>query len=313
MSIWQTKDWWKMLLVTNQVEQIFNIWKIQVEKRSIGMWQYWLFILGIDLEEIWDKKIFKELEELTKTSNCLFFQIETLNYNKLQSENTVEENIYENLFKINKWYYKKFITEYTAVINLEKTEDEILSLMKPKGRYNIKVAQKKGIEVKVVEKSEKNIQKYYDLMLETTSRDNFSWHSLNYYKNFLEKIENSKLLLAYKDEEVIAGWVFVFDKEISIYYYWASTSKKEYRNMMAPYLLQWEAIKIAKNQKSKIYDFLWIAPLWVTNHSLSWVTSFKWKLTQDFREVSEGYIFIRKPFLYKLLNIFRKIKNNIKK
>jgi lipid II:glycine glycyltransferase (peptidoglycan interpeptide bridge formation enzyme) len=46
--------------------------------------------------------------------------------------------------------------------------------MKPKGRYNIKLATKKGVEVKEVEKIDENIEKYYNLMLETTSRDNFN-------------------------------------------------------------------------------------------------------------------------------------------
>jgi lipid II:glycine glycyltransferase (peptidoglycan interpeptide bridge formation enzyme) len=40
-------------------------------------------------------------------------------------------------------YYKKFIPPYTAIIDLTKTEDEILAGMKPKGRYNIRLAEKK--------------------------------------------------------------------------------------------------------------------------------------------------------------------------
>ena len=302
MFLWQTKEWWKMLLEGNQVEKIFYIWKIQIEKRSIGMWQYWLFILGVNLEQILNTKTFTKLEKIIKDSDCLLFQIETLDYNKWKNI------IHKNLFKLKKWYYKKFINEYTAVIDLKKTEDEILKEMKPKGRYNIKIAQKKEIEIKEVEKKVSNIKLYYNLMLETTSRDNFNGHSIEYYTSFLTNINNSKLLLAYKNWEVIAWWIFVFNKEVSIYYYWASTSKKEYRNMMAPYLLQWKAIQIAQNTNSKMYDFLWVAPEWVKNHTLSWVTTFKWKLTKDFRKVSEWYIYIKKPFLYFILNIFRKMK-----
>jgi lipid II:glycine glycyltransferase (peptidoglycan interpeptide bridge formation enzyme) len=81
---------------------------------------------------------------------------------------------------------------------------------------------------------------------------------------------------------------------------------------MAPYLVQWEAIKIAKSKQSKIYDFLWVAPLGLKKHPLIWVTDFKMKFTKDIRKVSEWYIFIRKPFIYKILNILRKIKRLIK-
>jgi lipid II:glycine glycyltransferase (peptidoglycan interpeptide bridge formation enzyme) len=306
MFLWQLENWGKMLLASKQAEKIFNVDNIQVEKRCIGMWQYGLFILAIELEKIWNKETFKKLEELTKNNNCLFFQVETLKYND------ANDCIFSELFKVDLGFYKKFITEYTAVINLEKDEDEILSLMKPKGRYNIKLAQKKEVEVKSVEKTLDNIKLYYNLMLETTLRDNFSGNSIDYYINFLNKIENSELLLAYKDEKVIAWGIFTFDKEVSIYYYWASTSNKNYRNLMAPYLLQWEAIKIAKNNKSKLFDFLGVSSPGSEEDSLSGVTNFKKKLTLDIRKVSEWYIFIRKPFTYKFFNILRKIKKILK-
>jgi len=306
MNIWQTKKWWEMLLASNQAEKIFYVDEIQIEKRSIWMKKYWFFILAWELEKISNKETFQKIKDLAEKENVLFVQVETLDYSEKK------EDIYKELFKDNIWYYKKFITPFTAVIDLEKSEDEILSDMKPKWRYNIKLARKKWVEVKSVEKTRENIQKYYELMLETTSRDNFSGNNLEYYITFLEKLENSELLLAYKDEEVIAGWIFVFDKEVSIYYYWASTSKKEYRNLMAPYLLQWEAILIAKSKNSKIFDFLWVANPNSKNDSLEWVTSFKKKLTPDIRKVSESYLFINKKFSYKIFKILRKIKSIIK-
>jgi len=294
-----------MLLQSWQVENIFNIEGIQIEKRSIGLKQYWFFVLGISLSQISDKKILDQIKNLAKKEKVLFIQIETLNYKE-------ETNIYSEVFKENIWYYKKFITPFTAIIDLEKSEDEILANMKPKWRYNIKLARKKEVEVKIVEKTKENIEEYYKLMLETTSRDNFSWNKLDYYLTFLYKIDNSELILAYKDWIVIAGWIFVFDKNVSIYYYWASTSKKEYRNLMAPYLVQWEAISRAKSINSKIFDFLWVADPKSKNDPLGWVTSFKKKLTPDIIKVSESYIFINNKLKYKLFKIIRKIKSIIK-
>ena len=306
MSIWQTKKWWEMLLDSKQAEKIFYVDNIQIEKRSIWIKQYGFFILACSLEKIVKKETLKKIEDLAKKEKVLFTQIETLEY--LEKK----DDIYTELFKDNKWYYKKFITPYTAVIDLEKLEDDVLSEMKPKWRYNIKLARKKWVEIKSVEKTKKNIKQYYELMLETTSRDNFSWNNLEYYITFLEKIDNSELLLAYKDDIVIAWGIFVFDENISIYYYWASTSKKEYRNLMAPYLLQWEAIVIAKKRGSKIFDFLWVSSPNSKNDPLSWVTNFKKKLTSDIRFVSESYIFINKKLKYNLFKIIRKIKSIIK-
>lgn len=286
-----------MLKASNQADEIFEINWIQIEKRKVSMWEYGLFILWFEKELNWNDV--NKLIELCKKENALFIQLETISYgnnSKLQ------------ILDFKSWYYKKFITPYTAVINTKETEEEILAKMKPKGRYNIKLATKKWVEVKEVEKTDANIQEYYNLMLETTSRDSFSWNSIDYYKTFLNSLNQSKLLLAYVDEVVVAGWIFTFDKEVSIYYYWASTSNKQYRNLMAPYLLQWEAIKIAKNMWSKLYDFLWVATPGDTNSELAWVTDFKLKLSADVRNISDSYIWINKWFKYFLINLLRKLK-----
>lgn len=296
-SYWQQKAWWEMLIKSHQAEKIIEINWIFIEKRSVSMWEYWLFILWLKKEL--SKKDIKSLIEVCRKENALFIQIENINYNQKLVFKEVE-------FK--KWYYKKFIMPYTAVIDLEQTENEILWKMKPKWRYNIKVANKNDIVVREVEKTNENIAEYYNLMLETTSRDSFAWNSLEYYINFLRLLDNSKLLLAYKEDKTIAWWIFLFDKEVSIYYYWASTSDKKYRNLMAPYLLQWEAIKIAKDIWSKIYDFLWVASPWEKNSSLSWVTDFKLKLTKDIRQVSDSYIFINKKIKYGLIKFLRVLK-----
>ncbi len=298
MSFWQEKNRWKMLVKSKQAEKIFEVQGLQIEKRSIWFWQYGLFLLGF---EMWKTELVgQKLKDLCRQEKCLFIQIET--YNLYDSGQVfVDKN-----FKV--WYYKKFITPYTAVIDLSKTEEIILSEMKPKWRYNIKLAEKKEIKVVEVDKLLDNVKIFYDLMMETTSRDWFSWNKLDYYKTFLDTILNSSLLIAYKDDKPIASWIFIFDKEVSIYYYGASTNDVEYRNLMAPYLLQWTAIKKAKSIGSKYYDFLWVASPGELNSSLSWVTDFKSKLTKDVVKVSESYIWVRNKWLYGGIQIIKKIK-----
>jgi lipid II:glycine glycyltransferase (peptidoglycan interpeptide bridge formation enzyme) len=247
----------------------------------------------------------QKLIETCKKEKCIFIQIEYLDYDWIKNEKTISH--------FSEWYYKKFITPYTAIIDLQLNEDEILAKMKPKGRYNIKLAKKKWVTVEKVEKTNENIQKYFNLSVETTSRDNFSWHSFDYYRKFLDLLQQSELFLAYKDWKVIAGWIFVFDPDISYYYYWASTSKKEYRKLMAPYVLQWEAIKHAKSLWSQIYDFLWIS--WEGKEydaSLSWVTDFKMKLTPNSVKVSNSHIYVNKKLFFLLIMIIKKIKSRLK-
>ena len=302
MSIWQTKAWWDMLLASGQANEIFEINGIQVEKRQVSMWEYWLFVLW--LEKQLSKKDVEKLIELCKKQKALFLQLEAIQYWDISKWDIVW---------IKKGYYKKFIMPYTAVIDLRKSEDEILASMKPKWRYNIKIARKNDIVVREVEKTDENIWEFYELIQQTTCRDNFSWNTKEFYTCFLRSLDHSKLLLAYKDHEVVAGGIFTFSKDVSIYYYGASTSQKQYRNMMAPYLLQWQAIEIAKEIWSELYDFLWVASPEDTNSSLAWVTDFKKKLTKDIRYVSDSYIYINKKLKYSIISFLKQIKHTIKK
>jgi lipid II:glycine glycyltransferase (peptidoglycan interpeptide bridge formation enzyme) len=315
MSIWQTMPWWEMLKKSNQVEKIIEINWIFIEKRKISLWKYGLFIIWLDekLIELQNNKFFKDLKEICKKENCIFIQIETLNYNWI---NNTKKNPFSKDYTwgtkergyFKSWYYKKFITPFTAIIDLTKNEDEILKEMKPKGRYNIKLAEKKWINIKEVEKTKQNVEIFYNLIKQTTTRNNFSWNTLEYYIKFLEGIKNAKLLLAYYNDIIIAWGIFIIDNEISIYYYWASTSNEKYRNLMAPFLIQWEAIKLAKNYWSKIYDFLWISSPNEKNSSLKWVTDFKMKLTKDIINVSDSYIYINNKIYYFIIKLLRKFK-----
>jgi len=309
MSIWQTKSWQEMLLKSKQIEKIIEIDNVFIEKRSIWFWNYWLFSLWVS-KNVLSKEFLIKLKKISKEEKCVFFQIELLDYLNIDSLSLLKSlfSSREESNWFNNWYYKKFITPYTAIIDLNLSLDEILSLMKPKGRYNIKLAEKKWIIVKEVEKIKENVEIFYNLMLETTSRDNFNWNSLDYYISFLNIIKESKLFIAYFEDKPISAGIFTYVWDNAIYYYWASTSDVNYRNLMSPYLLQWTAICKAKELNCKIYDFLWVATPWEENSHLQWVTDFKSKFTANIIKVSESYIFINNKFKYNLLQLLRKIK-----
>lgn len=299
MTIWQTNNWKELLIKSKQAEKVIQVDGINIEKRKIWLWFFWLFWLWIS----WENKLNeKKMIEICKKENCVFLQIETFWINNLPI-------FFSNSNKFKIWYYKKFITPYTAIIDLEKSIDEILSLMKPKWRYNINLSQKKWVEAFIAEKTDENIEIFYNLMLETTSRDGFSWNTINYYKNFLHSFNSSQLIFTKYQDKILSAWIFIFDKELSIYYYWASTSEKEYRNIMAPYLMQFFAINYAKNIWSKYYDFLWISSPNDKNSKLEWVTDFKLKFTKNTINCSQSYIYVNNPIKYFLLKIIKKMKS----
>ena len=88
--------------------------------------------------------------------------------------------------------------EATRILDLTKNHEEILSQMHQKGRYNIKVAEKHGVQV---ERSE-DIDAFYALMEKTSARDQFGKHSKKHYEAMLKRLPGSFLLLAYADSSI---------------------------------------------------------------------------------------------------------------
>lgn len=298
MSIWQTNSWKNLLLQSNQASEVFEIDSFFIEKRSVWWGQFWLFMLWV-----WEESDINEqkLIDLCKKEKCLFIQIESFDILWIKNKYIF------NQFK--SWYYKKFITPYTAIIDLQKSQEEILAEMKPKWRYNINLAEKKLVTVFTAEKTDENIKIFYDLMWETTKRDKFNGNTFEYYKSFLNIITNSELIFTKIWDKILSAGIFIFEKDVSIYYYGASTSDREFKNLMAPYSMQWYAIKKAKELWSNYYDFLWIASPGDEKSSLLWVTDFKLKFTKNIVNGSESYIYIHNPFKYFLFTWIKKIKS----
>ena len=160
----------------------------------------------------------------------------------------------------------------TSIINLTATEEEILSKMHSKWRYNIRLSEKKGVVIHKYTRNDinlsKKIDKFYELTKETNARDGNASHSKSYYLDLisrsaknLEKEVDSPLITLYIAEhegDEIASIMTLFSKDEAIYLYGASSNYK--RNLMPHHLLQWTAIKDAKQYGSKCYDFYGMSP-----------------------------------------------------
>lgn len=140
----------------------------------------------------------------------------------------------------------------TLFLDLSLSEAELLAQMRQKTRYNLRLAQKKG--VKIEEGSVKDIDEFWRLLSLTGRRDRFRLHNFKHYQNLLATgAPQVKLLLASYQNETIAAGLFSLGKLKTTYLHGASDNK--HRNVMAPYLLQWEAIRRAKDNGSSYYDF----------------------------------------------------------
>ncbi len=164
--------------------------------------------------------------------------------------------------------------EATRIIDITSPEDAILLQMKPKGRYNIGVAKKHGVSV---EQSE-DIEAFYELLRVTGDRDRFGILPRKHYETFLQSLPGSFLLLARvpTQKKPVAGLLGVLWGLQGMYYYGASSYAE--RAIMAPYLLQWEAMRHCKAQGCQTYDLLGIAPPGAPmSHPWSGISAFKEK------------------------------------
>jgi lipid II:glycine glycyltransferase (peptidoglycan interpeptide bridge formation enzyme) len=151
----------------------------------------------------------------------------------------------------------------TLILNLNKPEEELLAEMKQKARYNIRLAEKHGIKIRISSEPEKEIESFWRLVQETSRRDKFGLHTKEHYKGLFSARHSresgnpeclqTELFLAEHNNKIIAANIVVFFGNRAIYLHGASSN--EYRNLMAPYLSQWEQIKEAKKQGFQIYDF----------------------------------------------------------
>ena len=144
----------------------------------------------------------------------------------------------------------------TILIPIGEIEEQILAAMKQKTRYNIHLAQKKGISVRVGD----NLDIYQKMMTITGKRDGIGVHVQAYYQkayDLFHSIGKCDLLFAYYGEQPLAG-IMVFTQGTTAWYLYGASTDNE-RNRMPTYLLQWEAIRWAKSHGCLEYD-LWGIP-----------------------------------------------------
>ena len=171
----------------------------------------------------------------------------------------------------------------------DKTEEEIMAGFHQKWRYNIRLATKKGVEVR--EGTKEDLKDFHRIMIETGKRDGFIIRPLEYFEKMYDNLtpNHMKLLMAYHEGKPISGVIPIFYGNKTWYLYGASSN--EHRNLMPNYLLQWEMIKMAIARKDDIYDFRGVSGVVDESHPQYGLYRFKKGFGGKFTEfVGEVYI-----------------------
>ncbi|MBP7056941.1 peptidoglycan bridge formation glycyltransferase FemA/FemB family protein [Candidatus Gracilibacteria bacterium] len=250
-----------------------------------------------------------QLVALAKAKKCIYIKLEPLwPENDPREAELVTLRCKPSTFAIQ--------PQTTLLLDLTLSTEDLLKQMKPKGRYNIKIAAKNNITYHSFDADHPELttalSAFYKLLHTTATRDHFGIHTVEYYHQFLAKLSpQSKLYLAYHQDQVIAGMIVTLYQTESIYYYGASSS--EHRELMATYGLQWQVIQEMKAAGATTYDFLGIAPSDASSqHPLAGVTEFKKKFGGTVQTWTGTYHYILSPLFYSLIHAPKIILHKIK-
>jgi lipid II:glycine glycyltransferase (peptidoglycan interpeptide bridge formation enzyme) len=198
--------------------------------------------------------VYKELKTLAKLEKAWFVRVSPLI--------TTEQFKTSSLFglKSTPSQMHDVDSEETWILDLDKSEDELLTNMRKNTRYMIRKAEKMGIKI-LMTNDPKYLSAFWLIMQDTVKRQQWTFYSFDYIKGELEtfaKDNQSVLLLAQYEGKFIAGSMFNFYNGQSVYRH--SGTLTEFRKIPASYLIQWEAIKEAKRRGLSRYNF-WGLPL----------------------------------------------------
>jgi len=174
---------------------------------------------------------------------------------------------------------RPLFTKWSFWLDLTKSEDELLSGMKQKTRYNTRLAEKKWVTI-IEDNSQATFDEYWWLTEETTKRQGFYAHTRKYHQEMFETLRDSGMAHLFKavhEGKTLVTWIVFILNGIIYYPYGAST--RDDRNVFASNLMMWEVIKFGKKNGCKLFD-LWGSPGPDPKPSDPWV---------GFHRFKEGY------------------------
>lgn len=179
------------------------------------------------------------------------------------------------------WNLKKTISNMTFadtyVVDLAGSEEQILQNMKPKTRYNVRVAERKGVQV--FPASVEMLPVFYDLYRQTAERNGFCLCDYKYFLSLFSAVachpdsSEAHLLLASHKQDLLAGAIVSISGRTATYLFGASSSEK--RNLMGPYALHWAAIRLARSKGCSTYDMGAVSPTHDPTHPFFGLYRFK--------------------------------------
>ncbi len=255
-------------------------------------------------------RVLHELENIAREQRAIFIKVDP----DIRTTQNAAQSLAQRGWRVSN---EQIQFHNTVTLDLTRSESEILAAMKPKWRYNIRLAEKKGVRVEHGEMRDARI--FYELYAETSARDGFLIRPFEYYRDVWETMLNAlqaKLFFARlstplrsAQDDVLAGIIlFLFGKRA---WYFYGASRNTHRDLMPNHLLQWEAMRWAEQHGVTEYDF-WGAPNVLSDEghpnesdSMFGVYKFKMGFGGEFVERIPAHDFIVNRALYWLYAVAR--------
>ncbi len=258
-------------------------------------------------DEIWRTRVIADLEKLARQRRVIFLKIDPevmLGKGISQTDGAVENLLGRRVvdwLQQRRWRFSSDQIQFrnTVWLDLSGSEEDWLARMKQKTRYNLRLAQRKGVKVRLG--GVQDLPLLYRMYAETSLRDGFAIRNESYYqtvwREFLQA-DMAEALLAEVDGEVVAGLILFFFAGKAWYLY--GMSRNVQRDKMPNYPLQWEAMRRAKARGCQIYD-LWGAPDEFNEQDRMWgVFRFKQGLGGEVIRTIGAWDYPARPVMYAL-------------
>ncbi len=227
-----------------------------------------IFADGTDIKASIDS-LLCHLKELAKSENCAFIR-----FSPLQKDTTENDKLFLDLgFRQAPIHMQH--PELAWILNVNKSEEELIKEMRKTTRYCIRKAEKDGVEV-YSSNNPDDVEKFWQVYKETVDRQNFTPFSRDYLRREMEifgKNNEALFFFATYNNELVATALIVFYNGSAFYHHGASTHK--YPKITAPYLLQWKIIQEVKKRGFDRYDFWGVVPEDKVNHPWAGLSLFK--------------------------------------
>ncbi len=253
------------------------------------------------------RQVKKNLSQIAKEENAVFVRFDLwpnldLNLRKYFQQTPVSQ-----------YHSSYFQPKFEWTLDMRKSEEELQKEMHPKTRYNINLAQRKGIGIEIVNSDfTRYFDDFYKLLKETAKRDKFSLHPKVYYQNILKTLsaENAFLAMAKYNGKTLAINLILFFGETAHFVYGGSSD--EYKSLRAPHLAHWKGILEAKRQNYKFYNFGAVDGNFSAQGgpASGWegISRFKKGFGGQLLKYSDSYDIVVKPFWYFLYNLRKRFQ-----